>query len=675
MAQILPDIDHIVVLMLENRSFDNLFGGLYPASPNFNGLTGNEWNYNPTSPGVGTWTVWQAPAGTGTTMPNPDPGEDFTDMNTQLFGTSSPSSCPSPTMGGFAANYARQPWSREIWPIYPSVQPVPRDIMQYYRQENISTSYSLALHYAVSDSWFAAAPVQTISNRTFVHTGTASKMPTGNLSRVNNGDYTAGLSFTKIIEGKFDPPVQDITIFEMLDRANPDGKRPPCGTKPGKLNWKVYYHDAPLSALCQYVYDNWCIGSYEGGNVYHFHPADPFSPTNFEADIAAGNLPTYSFIEPAYTSVEYTANSNHPGGAIPDPLDLNAQNFPPPIDVKHGEDLLANVYSILSKYPVFERTLLIVTYDEHGGLYDHVKPGMAVSPFTSPVDNFNYDRYGVRVPAILINPRITTNVFRPRDGQRATGCAGTFVTGLDHTSIIATLCQQYGLGRPPTPRAAAAATLTGLIAPIGTEQREIAWDVVVAGAAAETKHYRAPRELGKSLRIRNWFRQRKVDGFDGHSLNNSVFAMHALSWFGKLRREVHPVGEIVDLDAAALKALHDIGVHDTQQLGAALKADGGVDRIADHVGVDPVRALRWAQQVELLRVPGISGDDAYLLVAAGIKSIRELAKASCGELQHEIEAHMKHFGINEKLEHDEIDRWIDAAKQMLGAPCGPHAPV
>ncbi|MFZ2752245.1 MAG: alkaline phosphatase family protein [Lysobacteraceae bacterium] len=75
MTQPLPGIDHIVVLMLENRSFDNLFGGLYPAGPGFHGLTGNESNFNPTAPGVGTWTVWQAPPGSATgTIPNPGPG-------------------------------------------------------------------------------------------------------------------------------------------------------------------------------------------------------------------------------------------------------------------------------------------------------------------------------------------------------------------------------------------------------------------------------------------------------------------------------------------------------------------------------------------------------------------------------------------------------------------------
>lgn len=82
MSQPLPGIDHVVVLMLENRSFDNVFGGLYPAGPGFHGLTGTESNVNTVPPGVGTWTVWQAEPGPGTgAIPNPDPGELFTDMN------------------------------------------------------------------------------------------------------------------------------------------------------------------------------------------------------------------------------------------------------------------------------------------------------------------------------------------------------------------------------------------------------------------------------------------------------------------------------------------------------------------------------------------------------------------------------------------------------------------
>lgn len=642
MTQPLPGIDHIVVLMLENRSFDNLFGGLYPAGPGFHGLTGNESNFNPIAPGVGTWTVWQAPPGSATgAIPNPDPGEEFTDMNFQLFGTQTPSACPTATMAGFAANYARQPGTRPSLG-FPSVAPAPKNIMQYFSAQTLPVSYTLARRFAVSDVWYAAAPVQTISNRIFTHTGTPSKLPkpqsprpTQPKSRINNGDFTSGLSFSKIIEGDFVAPVIDTTIFELLDRANPTRNAPACSDFSGKdpkLNWKVYYHDAPLSALCEYVYQHWCFGSLYGGNVFRYR--EHFSSeTNFEYDIRRGLLPAYSFIEPAYTSVEYTANSNHPGGAIPDPLDLNAQNFQPPINIDNGEKLLAEIYASLARHPdVFDRTLLIVTYDEHGGVYDHMPPGSAVSPFVTPVSNFNYDRTGVRVPAILINPRVATKVFRPTDGQQVTGRCGTFVTQLDHTSIIKTLCAQFGLGTPPTPRAVSVPTLAGLIKPAADAAHEPLHELMAIAAAETSARRSTPRDLGTSARIRAWYGQRKEDGFPGNQLNNAVFATSALAWNGRLRATSYPLREIVDLDADSEDALHAADIRDTGALLAAIAAADGAAHVAALTGQAPSRIQHWAEQAGLLRLSGILGDDAHLIATAGIRTREQLARIAPAEL-------------------------------------------
>jgi phospholipase C len=672
MPQPLPGIDHIVVLMLENRSFDNLFGGLYPAGPGFHGLTGKESNDNPIPPGAGTWTVWQAPPGSATgAIPNPDPGEEFTDMNTQLFGTPTPSSCPIATMAGFAANYARQPGTRPT-PGYPSTPPVPRNIMQYFSAQTVPVSYTLARHYAVSDVWYAAAPVQTLSNRVFTHTGTPSKLPkpksprpTQPKSRINNGDFTSGLSFSKIIEGDFVAPVIDTTIFELLDRANPARNAPVCSDfcdKDPRLNWKVYYHDAPLSSLCEYVYQHWCFGSLYGGNVFRYR--EHFSSeTNFEYDIRKGLLPTYSFIEPAYTSVEYTANSNHPGGAIPDPLDLNAQNFQPPINIDNGEKLLAEIYTSLAKHPgVFDRTLLIVTYDEHGGVYDHVPPGSAVSPFVTPVSNFNYDRTGVRVPAILINPRIATKVFRPTDGQQVTGRCGTFVTQLDHTSIIKTLCAQFGLGAPPTPRAASVPTLAGLIKPTSDSAHAPLHDLMAAAATEASNRRNAPRDLGTSARIRAWYGQRKEDGFPGNQLNNAVFATSAIAWNGRLRATSYPLREIVDLSADAEDALHAADIRDTGALLAAITATRGTEHVAALTGQAPSRVQHWAEQAELLRVPGILGDDAHLLAAAGIHNREQLAKVAPEDLHERMLSVAKNLSLDGFfIEPKVMAAWVEAA--------------
>lgn len=669
MATPLPSyIKHVVVVMLENRSFDNVFGGLYPASENFHGLTGKEYNVVMTSPSPTTFTVWQAASPQApwyepvTTIPNPDPGEYFEDMNVQLFGTKSPNTCASPTMGGFAANYQGQSPTLDNPPHWPNV----RDIMQYYRADKLPTSFALAKTHAVSDVWFAAAPVQTLCNRTFVHTGTASKNPAiPNTSRVNNEDYTQGLTWEKIITGNFEPPVTDTTVFEMLD-IGAGGNSP--------LNWKVYYHDAPLSALCDYVYKYWYDIS--GGNVYGYYSDNPFQGiTNFEWDIKHGTLATYSFIEPAYITNPLPGgrycNSNHPGGSQPTISGgMNGEYGPPPGDMAYGEVLLADIYNTLMKYPaVAESTLLIVTYDEHGGLYDHIAPGQAVSPFSPKVSNFNYDRYGVRVPAILIHPRMKSGaVFRPSDGQPATGTCGSFTTGLDHTSIIATLCAQFTLGTPPTPRAATAATLAGLPLPPSLEgaERHVSTEVMAAGAAAAAAQLNVSRQLGTELRVRNGYQQLKEQSntFEGSRLGVSVLAMSGLAFFKKLRRAVHPVGVIFDLDQKSTAALDAIGVRDTRELRVAIMADGGVDRIAKHVGVDPKLVIRWGQQANLLRVPGVSEDDAHVLVEAGFNGVSELAKANADSLCHKLASVLKQLGVDEVIPKAEIDRWIQEAQQI-----------
>jgi phospholipase C len=458
----LPGIEHVIVLMLENRSFDNVLGGLYPKKTEqklYRGLLGTESNPVDPKKGRPSVVVFQGPPDQTTrTMPYPDPGELYTDMMEQIFGSENvpPGGKPVP-MSGFAWNYRQQK------PSYDGVPPDPRRIMQYYSDLTMPTSAYLASQYAVCDCWFASGPVQTLANRVFTHCGTPSKLPNQNRSRVDNPDFTPNWY------DPLTPPVTDTTIFELLDDANTGGTAPECSDiyDPTKvLNWKVYYHDAPLSALCDYVHNRWCLDYLYGGNVWGFEYYDKYE-RGFAYDVANGLLPTYSFIEPRYTNHSDdplwgpSPNSNHPGGAGVDWEDPNGQSLPPPIDVSQGEGFLSTVYSILLENPaVFDKTLLIVTYDEHGGTYDHVPPPTAISPFPEPVVNFNYDRYGVRVPTIFINPRIKPGtIYPPRK-------AGGKIPDppFDHTSILSTLTAQFGL-RPYrlSLRVDSAPQLTGLI--------------------------------------------------------------------------------------------------------------------------------------------------------------------------------------------------------------------
>jgi phospholipase C len=139
---------------------------------------------------------------------------------------------------------------------------------------------------------------------------------------------------------------------------------------------------------------------------------------DFQADAAAGKLPGYAFLEPSWGS---SGNSQHPA-----------------FDVSKGEQLIHDVYRALRDGPGWDQTLLVVTYDEHGGCYDHVPPPSGAVPPDDTVGEFGFDftRFGVRVPTVLVSPLIAPGtVFRVPDGAMP----------LDHTSILKTVETRFGL--------------------------------------------------------------------------------------------------------------------------------------------------------------------------------------------------------------------------------------
>jgi phospholipase C len=448
-------IEHVVVLMFENRSFDNVLGALHRDRTEkglYRGLTGTESNpIDPGDPARGSITVWRG-GPHADILPYPDPGETFYEIAVQMYGSPAgppPGGGPAP-MSGFVASYARQPCSR-AGAGWPAVAPVPRDVMHYQDAETMPITYALARQYAVCDAWFAPAPAQTLANRTFLHCGTPTLVPGTRRARLGNEEFLP----KKLLP--FVPPIGATTIFELLDRAYPQNV--PGRGRP--LNWKVYYHDVPLTAFCRYVHDRWDLrGLCGGGNVVHY-PRLWRKTSRFEHDLRTGMLPKYSFIEPRYScTLGGRANSNHPGGSHAPVLDPGAPNGPPPISVHDGEALLADVYNALARHPkTFEKTLLIVAYDEHGGLYDHVPPPAAVSPFAEPVEGFRYDQYGVRVPVLLVHPSIAPGSVYPAREPHAALPDPPF----DHTSILSTLLQQFDLRGELSPRVASAPALRDLV--------------------------------------------------------------------------------------------------------------------------------------------------------------------------------------------------------------------
>jgi phospholipase C len=376
------DIEHVVVLMLENRSFDCMLGRLYPNDPDYRGLTLNESN----QVGSALYGVWTDSSITAhdARIPDPDPGEYFTDMNLQLFGAAGRNG-QAATMCGFAENYATQPASGDVF--------APAAVMHYFTPEQVPVISTLAKAFGVCDSWHASAPCQTWPNRFFAHTGTS-------LGYVDNKTFRI--------------PFEAPSIFRRLEDLN--------------KSWRVYFHDMPQSLLLK---DIWLYA------LSHYRLFDQFL-----ADAHTGSLPSYSFIEPRYFTdlfKSFIPNDEHP-----------------PHNVLYGEQLIAAVYNAVRSSPCWKKTLLIITYDEHGGCYDHVAPPAATPPdglIANPL-KFDFDTYGVRVPAVIISPYIP-----PGSKVRPVPAADGSTTPFDHTSIIKTVRELFALGGKLTARDEAAPSL------------------------------------------------------------------------------------------------------------------------------------------------------------------------------------------------------------------------
>jgi phospholipase C len=448
MTQPLPGIDHVVLLMFENRSFDNVYG-VFP-SP-VNGLTGNETN--PTSgPHPRQIQVYLLTDPADATVPAKDPGELYPDMTGQIYGydrfglPNKPGSHP-PTMDGFVIDYHDG-----------------AEVMSYIAPALMSMSALAAQFGALCDVWHAAAPCQTYANRVLSLCATPS-VDKNNHTRVDDPSFYPLTKWTDVTEAY--GVVTDTSIFELFDRAYPNSTTP---------NWKVYYHDTPFASLLSYVDQKWDHsnpGQTSSANVCHFDESDygPLSSQygSFRNDVENGRLPKFSVIEPRYAANwspnNLPPNSNHPGkGSSPIKnagIDSKGPNNDLPISVANGEKLLTSILLTLGRNNAFSNTLLVVTYDEHGGMYDHVAPPVDVpTPFNKPPKSdslFLYDRLGVRVPALFIGGGVTPgSVFRPATGQP--------YPWFDHTSLLKTLREQFNLGGALTPRDASVSDLTGLIA-------------------------------------------------------------------------------------------------------------------------------------------------------------------------------------------------------------------
>jgi phospholipase C len=378
--------------MPENRSFDCMLGWLYPKSEAFDGLDGGESNpWHKPDGGVEEIRVWNSTA------------------------VSAESACiPNRQTGELFADINMQLFGLEPRPDgRPSMsgfvdnfmrQPPerghpldPKAVMHCFTPDQVPVFSQLATAFGVSDRWHASAPCETWPNRYFAHAGTGG-------GYVNN-------EFLPLPRPSLAPLP---TIFRRLES---------CG-----YSWNIYFHDLPQAAT---LADLWL----KIPTRFRLFEDD------FAEDARTGRLRNYSFIEPRYYPSVWTKK-------VP-----NDQH--PPHNILYGEQLIAAVYNAVRSAPTWRRTLLIVAYDEHGGCFDHVPPPAAVPPGGPYPAGFEFDRYGVRVPAVLISPYVAPgSIIRPPPNP-----AGEPTYPFDHASILATLQKLFELGPPMTPRVAAAPDL------------------------------------------------------------------------------------------------------------------------------------------------------------------------------------------------------------------------
>jgi phospholipase C len=485
---------HVVVMMFENRSFDSMLGFLHENKKSaltnqpFEGLTGDEYNLNRDDVKVPVFKIKSTDVD-AYHMPRKDPGEGFANTNFQLFGAAEkPFPKEFTPNSGFVIDYEHQIKNTNLEDAEKAAnagENVPKiftqyapdllgvhesDIMGIYTPESLPVLSHLAKYYAVCDHWYCSAPTETLPNRAFTHFGTSD----GNLyDEVHSYGGTS--------------------IFMHL--AN-HGKSWGIFGNNGKPYTVGFCQDIPSATAVkngttktQSLPQDCKVGSFD----------------DFVTALETRTLPDYTFLEPIWGK---DGNSQHP-------------NY----NVAEGEQYLLQIYNAVKSSTYWEDTLLIITYDEHGGCYDHVTPPEgAASPAVSKAFGFEFDRFGVRVPAVLISPWIEAGTVHRTKGK----------VPIDHTSILATLEEMFDLPAltardSVAPHLLDVATLTeartddplhGVVAPVSHSSLTIedhASQIQQMHAAALTDKHN--RETGENLKTPSFKTQAEVNSYIDHYHN------------------------------------------------------------------------------------------------------------------------------------------------------------
>jgi phospholipase C len=376
----LGEIDHIVVLMMENRSFDHMLGYLKrDGMPEIEGLTGDEKNVDRDG---NEYPVWEfQPDQTAFHKPGRpydqslDPCHSVECVHAQLSGEN----------GGFVQNFIDMK------------QPAPEDRrlpMGHYTAQHVPAYDFLARQYCVCDAWHASVPGDTWPNRLFSIAGRE-----GPKVALERGilDILKRLWPGKPLGA---PPIYDVPAFtRQLDRSQ----------------WRWYSHDPATLRAADSRYrglfhvdrENFAYFDRKKLGVFTELAEALIVGDSFLDDAANGRLRDVSWIDPNFIDLHI--------------FDPGSNDDHPPSDIKAGQAMVMDLYHALVNSPQWEDTMLVITYDEHGGFYDHVAP--------PPVDDGSgYATYGVRVPALVIGPRVRNFV-----------CKESF----DHTTLIKTILVRF----------------------------------------------------------------------------------------------------------------------------------------------------------------------------------------------------------------------------------------
>jgi len=363
----LGQIEHIVVLMQENRSFDHVMGYLskMKLDPRVDGLlpddhpdVAKQYNHY-TDPQGGQANVYPKPAGgTGWDLHIPGPCHEHECVVAQVAGGS---------MGGFVSQFAER--------LGPPGNPVPANdvrlqlVMEYHTPDQLPMYELLRKEFVLCDAWHTSHPGPTWPNRFILLTGDLNTDAAGNVEE-NSPDPTVM------------PPIQRKTIFDYLTAWN--------------VPWRVFEHGYSFPRLFRNF-------TYNLTEITDFDDQD----NGFEATARSGRLPAVTLIEPDYIELP-PGNDDHA-----------------PANMACGQDLVNRIFRALIASPDWERTLFVITYDEHGGFYDHKAPPTNAVP---PLAN-NSDVLGPRVPGFVISPLV----------ERGQVSHEVF----DHTSIGATILRRF----------------------------------------------------------------------------------------------------------------------------------------------------------------------------------------------------------------------------------------